>query len=189
MLGRFLARVQEGHCSPRCCCVRDRSGALSPRSRKLPDEPGGSGAKYLAAFPKDAFSQKALLFKSLPNGVLIYSVGPNGKDDGGASDSTWDESTLEITRRRHRLARRADDCGGEGAVTPADLPIFAASALPADSVQPFGEAAVALERGRLGGQLAVQQAARYGNQNQGGLSGGLGFWLERPPGFLGATTL
>ena len=34
---------------------------------------------YLATLPKDTFSGKALLFKSLPSGVLIYSVGPNGR--------------------------------------------------------------------------------------------------------------
>ena len=47
---------------------------------------------YLATLPKDTFSGKALLFKSLPSGVLIYSVGPNGRDDGGVGDQTWDES-------------------------------------------------------------------------------------------------
>ena len=57
--------------------------------------------KYLAALPKDTFSGKPLLFKSLPNGVLIYSVGPNGKDDGGAGDQTWNESG--------RISAGADD--------------------------------------------------------------------------------
>jgi hypothetical protein len=46
--------------------------------------------KYLAALPNDTFSGQPLLFKSLPDGVLIYSVGPNGKDDGGVNDESRD---------------------------------------------------------------------------------------------------
>jgi hypothetical protein len=41
---------------------------------------------YLTEAPKDTFSGKPLVFKPLANGVLIYSVGPNGKDDGGVDN-------------------------------------------------------------------------------------------------------
>jgi hypothetical protein len=44
--------------------------------------------KYLATLPNDTFSGQPLLLKSLPDGVLIYSVGPNGKDDGGVNDQS-----------------------------------------------------------------------------------------------------
>ena len=39
--------------------------------------------KYLAAVPGDLFSGKALIYKPTEKGYLFYSVGPNGKDDGG----------------------------------------------------------------------------------------------------------
>jgi hypothetical protein len=39
--------------------------------------------KYLAAVPGDLFSGKALIYKPKENGYLFYSVGANGKDDGG----------------------------------------------------------------------------------------------------------
>lgn len=39
--------------------------------------------KYLAAVPGDVFSGKELIYKPSATGYLFYSVGANGKDDGG----------------------------------------------------------------------------------------------------------
>jgi len=39
--------------------------------------------KYLKQVPDDLFSDKALIYHPTDNGYLLYSVGPNGKDDGG----------------------------------------------------------------------------------------------------------
>jgi hypothetical protein len=39
--------------------------------------------KYVAAVPADLFSGKALIYHPSNGGYLLYSVGPNGKDDGG----------------------------------------------------------------------------------------------------------
>ena len=44
--------------------------------------------KYVAAIPQDVFSGGALHYKPQADGYLLYSVGPNGKDDGGRSQ--WD---------------------------------------------------------------------------------------------------
>jgi hypothetical protein len=41
--------------------------------------------KYLAAVPDDLFSGKALVYHPSAKGYLFYSVGANGKDDGGRS--------------------------------------------------------------------------------------------------------
>ncbi len=41
--------------------------------------------KYLAAIPDDLFSGKALIYRPNDAGYLLYSVGSNGKDDGGQS--------------------------------------------------------------------------------------------------------
>jgi hypothetical protein len=38
---------------------------------------------YLKQVPQDSFSGQALLYRSGTKGYLLYSVGPNGKDDGG----------------------------------------------------------------------------------------------------------
>jgi hypothetical protein len=42
-------------------------------------------ARYLAAVPNDLFSGKALVYRPTEKGYLLYSVGVNGKDDGGRS--------------------------------------------------------------------------------------------------------
>jgi len=39
--------------------------------------------KYLAAVPNDLFSGKPIIYKPSAKGYLFYSIGPNGKDDGG----------------------------------------------------------------------------------------------------------
>ena len=41
--------------------------------------------EYLAAVPDDIFSGKALFFRPAEKGYLLYSVGVNGKDEGGRS--------------------------------------------------------------------------------------------------------
>jgi hypothetical protein len=42
--------------------------------------------RYLPAVPDDLFSGKALIYRPSDKGYLLYSVGPNGKDDEGRSN-------------------------------------------------------------------------------------------------------
>jgi hypothetical protein len=44
--------------------------------------------KYLDAIPDDLFSGEPLVYRPSEMGYLLYSVGPNGQDDGG---QTWDD--------------------------------------------------------------------------------------------------
>jgi hypothetical protein len=39
---------------------------------------------YLKEIPLDPYTNKPMLFRELPDGIVIYSVGVNGVDDGGA---------------------------------------------------------------------------------------------------------
>jgi hypothetical protein len=39
---------------------------------------------YLPAVPLDPFDGQAMRYRRLPDGVIVYSVGPDGQDDGGA---------------------------------------------------------------------------------------------------------
>jgi ABC-type transport system involved in multi-copper enzyme maturation permease subunit len=41
---------------------------------------------FLAAVPKDPYTSLPFRFRRLPDGVVIYSVGPDGQDDGGRID-------------------------------------------------------------------------------------------------------
>jgi hypothetical protein len=39
--------------------------------------------EYLDRVPQDCFRKAPLIFRKLPDGLVIYSVGPDGEDDGG----------------------------------------------------------------------------------------------------------
>jgi hypothetical protein len=51
---------------------------------RWPDRLDELGPAYLKAVPLDPFDTRPLRYKRLPDGVLVYSVGPDGQDDGGA---------------------------------------------------------------------------------------------------------
>lgn len=58
--------------------------------------------QFLATSPVDLFHQKALIYKPLGEGYLLYSCGPNGIDDGGSNSQMPAlsgypvESTIEL---------------------------------------------------------------------------------------------
>jgi hypothetical protein len=59
--------------------------------------------KYVAEVPKDIFSEGELLYRPEGTGYLLYSVGVNGKDDGGKTrddrkaDEDWDDLVVRMT--------------------------------------------------------------------------------------------
>ncbi len=59
-------------------------------NKQYPDSLDQISASFGVVIPKDPFSGNDLLFKRDDNGYLIYSVGANGKDDGGALLPTAD---------------------------------------------------------------------------------------------------
>jgi hypothetical protein len=50
---------------------------------KYPAKLDALAPKYLPSVPNDLFNGKALIYRPADNGYLLYSVGINGKDDGG----------------------------------------------------------------------------------------------------------
>jgi hypothetical protein len=52
--------------------------------------------KHVAAVPEDPFANGPLRYKRTETGCIVYSIGPNGKDDGGASHnfSSDDEASI-----------------------------------------------------------------------------------------------
>lgn len=52
---------------------------------KYPAKLADLAPKYLARVPDDLFSGKPLIYKLADGGYMLYSVGVNGKDDGGRS--------------------------------------------------------------------------------------------------------
>jgi hypothetical protein len=63
--------------------------------------------KYIATIPKDEFSDEDLHYKLDGDGFLLYSVGINGRDDGGKGldDATngedWDDLSIRIKDGRN----------------------------------------------------------------------------------------
>jgi RNA polymerase sigma factor (sigma-70 family) len=51
--------------------------------KRYPDKLDVLAPKYLAEIPSDLFSGKAVIYRRSENGYLLYSVGVNGRDDGG----------------------------------------------------------------------------------------------------------
>jgi hypothetical protein len=59
--------------------------AFKKDTGKYPTTLAELAPKYLPSVPDDLFSGKPLIYKPTENGYLLYSVGVNGKDDGGQS--------------------------------------------------------------------------------------------------------
>ena len=60
--------------------------------------------KYIAVVPKDRFNDGDLHDSLQAGGYLLYSVGPNGQDDGGKGiedrkrGESWDDIAIRIVR-------------------------------------------------------------------------------------------
>lgn len=50
--------------------------------------------KYLAEVPLDQYTEKPLVYVPREDGFLIYSIGPNGKDDGGRTRGAANEDDI-----------------------------------------------------------------------------------------------
>ncbi len=61
--------------------------------------------KYITSIPKDLFSDGELNYRADGDGYLLYSVGVNGRDDGGKgleddkSQEGWDDIAVRMTAR------------------------------------------------------------------------------------------
>jgi hypothetical protein len=66
---------------------------------------------YIAQVPPDPFTEQPLHYERRPDGFLLYSVGPNGKDDGGAAageKGTSDDIAIRV------VLSAATTLGGQG---------------------------------------------------------------------------
>ena len=53
--------------------------------------------KYLKAIPNDLFTEKPLVYKRRGGGYVLYSVGPNMKDDDGVEKSEDGADDVVVT--------------------------------------------------------------------------------------------
>lgn len=79
-----------------CCRLRDAQTAVAieryrlRHSGALPENLDALVPDLMPSLPKDPFGGKSLRFKKLEKGYAVYSVGENGKDDGGISQGLKD---------------------------------------------------------------------------------------------------
>jgi hypothetical protein len=75
-------RIEQVLCNHR---VAFALAAYHSDHKRYPPNLDSLAPKYLDRIPDDLFSGKALIYRLEDDGYLLYSVGPNGVDDGGAS--------------------------------------------------------------------------------------------------------
>jgi GYF domain 2 len=64
----------------------------------FPDSPNELAPKFLAAVPNDPFDGQPLRYRKSVEGFLLYSVGPDLKDDGGARKPGSDDLSFVVVR-------------------------------------------------------------------------------------------
>lgn len=84
----------------RCVIVMLAAERYRLAKRKWPEQPADLVPTYLPAVPKDPYSKGPILAVETQRGLTVYSVGPDGKGDGGTLD-------------RVNLGRKGGDLGGE----------------------------------------------------------------------------
>lgn len=73
-----------------------RAFRLDHPDQPLPSTLDALVPDYLSAVPADPFSKEPLKFKALANDERLYSVGPNGRDDGGISGPSRNASDGDL---------------------------------------------------------------------------------------------
>ncbi len=64
---------------------------------KLPEALDELVPGYMEAIPEDPFDGKALRYRKLDRGYVVYSIGPDGKDDGGLEKGPDGEPYPDLT--------------------------------------------------------------------------------------------
>jgi hypothetical protein len=73
-------RLEQGH---RNLHVAFALAAYQRDHKTYPKALSALSPKYLDTVPEDLFTGKPLVYRPAAGGFLLYSLGPNGKDDGG----------------------------------------------------------------------------------------------------------
>jgi hypothetical protein len=74
------------HAQLRCLLVAVAAERYRRAQGRWPAALGDLAPALVGAVPLDPYDGKPLRFRKLPDGVVVYSVGPDGSDDGGHID-------------------------------------------------------------------------------------------------------
>lgn len=89
-------RMQQGRNN---LCVAFALAAHQRDHGRYPPDLSSLAPKYLVKLPFDIFSNRPLLYRPRADGYLLYSVGVNGRDDGGRAfyeDPTCDDLAVRM---------------------------------------------------------------------------------------------
>jgi len=75
---------------------------------RLPSDLGELAPAYIGRLPLDPYTGQAMRYRPLEHGYTVYSVGPNGLDDGGEKSPV---ETRELSRRDRDYWKKWDDAG------------------------------------------------------------------------------
>src|SRR5262249_27742509 len=70
----------------RCAAAALAAERYRLAEKRWPDSLDVLVPRYLAAVPADPFDGRPLRCRRLPDGFVVYSIGPDGTDDGGKVD-------------------------------------------------------------------------------------------------------
>ncbi|HEY1376620.1 MAG TPA: hypothetical protein VGF55_07490 [Gemmataceae bacterium] len=113
----FITAVQAAQARCRCAAVAIAVELYRLRHGRWPDSLAALVPDFLPAAPLDPLDGRPLRYKRLAHGVAVYSVGPDGADDGGhfVDDQSWPAGTdvgVRLWDVNHRGRRRAAAPGG-----------------------------------------------------------------------------
>ena len=77
----------EARATARLYALTLAAAAFQARTGQYPQSAAGLVPVYIAEIPTDPFDGKPLRLKPVPGGLILYSVGSDGEDNGGKRGS------------------------------------------------------------------------------------------------------
>jgi len=120
---KICDRFRRGRAELRCAIVALAAERFRRRHQRWPQRLEELVPDFLAQVPADPFDGAPLRLRRLPDGLVIYSVGPDGHDDDGDVQGLPDQSKngkdvgfrlWDVGRRRQEPAGAALEAPGEG---------------------------------------------------------------------------
>jgi hypothetical protein len=101
-----LQKFQRNHALLRCALVAVAAEQHRLEHGAWPASPARLVPTFLPELPVDPFDGKPLRSKRLPDGIVVYSVGPDGVDDGGQVAATSGQPISDVGMRLWDANRR-----------------------------------------------------------------------------------
>jgi hypothetical protein len=95
-MSRALVKEAEGVANGRICVVALALERFRLANHRLPDDLRSLVPVFMQDVPADPFDGRPLRYKKLPKGYVVYSIGPDGRDDGGKEPPSRRPNTKDV---------------------------------------------------------------------------------------------